>query len=298
MQMSFCLVISETGWMLASPSTTSVYGLLAGCQAINSLIGRIQRFYRKRTDFVPRLHTDVRGILDRDAEDQQFLLRLRKGGALQAHASDEIMQVQGLMNLRDKHLQCMIAYNHATGPDFDMAHLTDLLDYHTWVLSKALDVPFKKRPTIAALMEADLQMRTRWMLSWRQREFPTFSETIKHHRGQSAFLFSDMNRQAPDSGRQQSESSSQRTPGDQRRNRSRSERRQGRSKVHQGNVSADEWKGLERFNPRTKGHRCQFYNKRGGCRRGAACPDAHECDFPGCGMKHPRIEFHPMPERR
>eukprot|EP00972_Heterocapsa_arctica_P107800 15876702-Heterocapsa_arctica.AAC.1 len=73
-----------------------------------------------------------------------------------------------------------------------MASLTDLLDYHEWTLQKALEIRGGKRPTVEAVINADFEMRTRWMLSYVQEEYRTFNECVKYHRAQSAILFSDL----------------------------------------------------------------------------------------------------------
>ena len=158
----------------------------------NSLLGRLKRFYDKRTDFVPKLDTDVRSILETES-DTHFKLFVTKGGSFQAQPAKGYSPVHGLWKLRERHFQLMVAYNHAAFPDFDNASLTLLLEYHQWVMSKAVEGPYDPA-AVQALLKADFHMRTKWMLSWRQKEFPTFTEVIKHHRGHSAYLFTDIAR--------------------------------------------------------------------------------------------------------
>lgn len=236
-----------------------------------TLIGRLRRFYSKRTDYVPRLETDVRNILEKEA-DPKFKLFISKQGQVEAQSVDEYTSVQGLWTLKERHLQLMIAYNHAAAPEFKNAHLTTLLDYHQWMMSKAFDLQGASLP-VSYLVKADLNMRTRWMLSWKQKQFPTLTEVIEHHRGQSAYLFADM----PAAGDEKT---------------GKRKRAPAESGDAAGSASgAAPWTGLERTNKKGE-RRCPFYNKTTGCRKGKDCPDVHECDFPHCNRKHSRAEHH------
>ena len=185
---------------------------------------------------------------------------------------------------------------HAAFPDFDNASLTLLLEYHQWVMSKAVEGPYDPA-AVQALLKADFHMRTKWMLSWRQKEFPTFTEVIKHHRGHSAYLFTDIAR-PPRVLREtkRSRSRSRRVPDGKFKSRSpkagaAKEHRKDRSRSP-GRRAPDSWPGLVRATEQGK-RICPFFNKSGGCRRGSTCPDMHMCDYPACGAAHCRVQHHP-----
>jgi hypothetical protein len=64
----------------------------------NGLLGKIKRFYDKRTDFVPRIETDVRNILESEP-DKFFNVFLSKGGSLQAQATQGSSAIHGLWKI-------------------------------------------------------------------------------------------------------------------------------------------------------------------------------------------------------
>ena len=173
----------------------------------------------------------------------------------------------------------MIAYNQAASPDFEKVSLTALFEHHQWLMEKIMEGEWALH-TVYKYLKADFEMRTKWMLSWKRKERSTFAEVITHHRGQTAYLFSDIGgsrrvRRSCSGGRRSNDRSSQGAT-DQR-----------------GAAPVPEWKGLERSNKNGK-KRCTFYNKKTGCRLGRECPDLHECDFPGCGATHSRADRHPI----
>ena len=264
----------------------------------NGLMGKLKRMYEKRTDFVPRLEVDVKSILDKEV-DPLFKMFFSKQGGVQAQAESAYTPVQGLTKFRERHFQLMIAYNQVAAPEFENASLTVLLEYHQWLMEKIMDVKWSPE-IVHDFLKADLRMRTKWMLSWQRKEFTTFKEVITHHRGQSAYLFSD----AGDRKRPRSESQPRtqfrgrgqgaQAPRDEpARKAPRPAGAAGASHPPPA-FSKQDWPGLERKNKRTGQRRCPFYNKATGCRKSAdECPDLHECDYPGCGAKHCRAKHHP-----
>ena len=202
---------------------------------------------------------------------------MTKGGSFQAQPSAGYSPVHGLWKLRERHFQLMIAYNQASFPDLGNAGLTVLLEYHQWVMCKAIEGPYDPS-CVQSLLKADFHMQTKWMLSWRQKEFPTFSDVVKHHRGHSAYLFTDLYRavdvrkhdEKPRPSR--SRSRARRGSGKKRsKSRKRSRSRSRRKEDRQPNTPS--WPGLRQA---TKQGRkiCHFFNKSSGCKKGAACPDA------------------------
>ena len=249
----------------------------------------------------------MRNILEPEEGRKELQLFLKPGGRVTGKEAHGPSPVRGLWKLRERHFQLMIAYNHASYPEFDNADLTLLLEYHQWIMEKAIEGTYDSK-RVYALMLADFQMRTRWMLSWRSKEFNSFSEVVRHHRGHSAYLFSDL--PAGGEKRQRSRSRSRSRPrkvqGEKRqrsrsRSRSRPRKVQGNSAAATHNTppkadkgSGDTWQGLVRIN--NEGKRiCPFYNKTKGCLKGSRCADEHECDYPGCGRRHSRAAVHPKP---
>ena len=101
----------------------------------NALLGKLQRVYDQRTDFVPRLESDVKNILEKEV-DPLFKVFFSRRGAMHAQAESGYTPVQGLTKFRERHFQLMIAYNQAASPDFTKVSLTILFDYHQWLMEK------------------------------------------------------------------------------------------------------------------------------------------------------------------
>ena len=74
----------------------------------------------------------------------------------------------------------MIAYSQAALLEFMDADMIVLLEYHQWVIAKAIEGTYDAKK-VAALVQADYHMRIRWMLSWRTKEFKTLTEVMRHH---------------------------------------------------------------------------------------------------------------------
>ena len=258
--------------------------------ANDQLMGRLVRFYLKKTRYVPKL-SQTRALNDKTVESTTMTIKIDKHrrSTPQAQTEDEDIQIQGLWMMIRLHMILMIAYNQAASPDFDAASLTELLAYHVWVQQKAMEVDGQgNRPTIQSVVAADEEMRTLWMLSYENGEFKTLTEAIRHHKNHSAYLFSGLHRtgkgrpgprsspppkrqKGPDGkGKQQYTPIKQRPPQQtprQQQTFNLEERDQ------QGNVL------------------CRWFNK-GQCNRGSACTFAHACNYPGCHKKHPRSENH------
>ncbi|CAK0841615.1 unnamed protein product, partial [Prorocentrum cordatum] len=259
----------------------------------NGLMGKLKRMYEERADFLPRLEVGVKSILEKEV-DPLFKMFFSKQGGVQAQAESACAPVQGLTKFRGRHFQLMIAYNQAAAPEFENASLTVLLEYHQWLMEKIMDVKWSPE-IVRDFLEADFRMHTEWMLSWQRREFTTFKGVIAHHRGQSAYLFSD----AGDRGRPRGESQPRgrargrgqgaQTPRDEQP--LKASKPGGAAGASQPPAFTKEnWPGLERTNKKTGQPRRPFYNVATGCRKGAACPDSHECDYPGCGAKRCRAK--------
>ena len=105
-------------------------------QAASSLIGKLKRFLDKQTDFVPRLETDVRSILEKKA-NPLFEICLSQKGSVQTQPKDGYSPIQGLWKLRERHFLLMLAYNEAAYPEFASASLTVLFEYHQWIAAGA-----------------------------------------------------------------------------------------------------------------------------------------------------------------
>ena len=123
------------------------------------------------------------------------------------------------------------------------------------------------RPTVPAVIDADLKMRTKWMLSWVQSECDDFTKVVQHHRGQSAYLFSGIT-----SGTHVKGSNGANAPGNKRPAQN--------PPPAQSSKRQDTKGGNQNFalRTRTADNRtiCTFFN-RGHCRDGNKCRFAHIC---------------------
>ena len=109
----------------------------------------------------------------------------------------------------------MMGYTHAAGPDKQRVDLSEMLDNHTWVQENALETRHKRRPTIEPVREADYQMRTKWMVDYcaePKRSKRTFTDIVRHHREQSAYLFTDLQDEKPPPTREWPRRERTRTP--------------------------------------------------------------------------------------
>ena len=231
----------------------------------------------------------------------KVLLSVGDKGTVTSVFQDEQSHIRGIWEFRDRHLVTMIGYVQAGAPEFEQIGLTQALDYHEWVLKKAT-AP-RGSVSIAALVEADYRMRTAWMLSYVSGDHRLLKDAVTHHRGQSAYLFAEVNR-AQD--RTDTTGGGQPNPRNQQPKRAlpwpaespRKEARKeaGRPKGRGSAGAAAQLKsGTEGFlEHRTKAgtDRCKWYTK-GKCNKGSSCAFEHSCNFPGCGQRHPRVDHHP-----
>ena len=185
-----------------------------------------------------------------------------------------------------KHRTLMLAYAMAAAPEWALTDLPLLLEYHEYVISKALETDRVKRPQLRSIIQADHETRGRWMLYLRQNSDKSLSDAVMYHRSQSAFLWTGIHNAsvamnvAGRSSRPRSKS--------RRRSRTRRQKREQRSKRDKGDAF--------RLETRTqKGETiCTFFNK-GKCVKGAQCPMAHVCNYPGCfSSTHARVQQHPV----
>ena len=264
------------------------------------LLGRLVRFYRKKTRYCPRLQ-EVRSLLEKGTTGRILLsFEQHKGMVGQAQEESDV-SVGGAYNFVKRHQMAMIAYSQAAAPDFDMADLTVLLEYHAWVQEKAFDNSGQERPQLTSIVEADFAMRTKWMLSYCNGEFTNLTKAIQHHRGHSAYLFTGLR---TGKGGGKGDPKPPNTPRNDRRpppvphtppplKRPRGNHNQpppagpGRQ-----NGSDKSTFALEKVDPSTKKPLCAFYNK-GSCAKGDKCGYIHKCNYPGCFKKHARCEEHP-----
>ena len=249
----------------------------------NTLPGQLKRMWEKRTDFVPRLESDDRDILEKEVDPLFKVFFSKRGQMVAKHGETGYTPIQGITKFREKHFQLMMAYNHAASPDFHKVSLTALFEYHQWLMEK-LQEGLWTPEYVYEYMQADYNMRTKWNLSWQQQEFGTFGEVITHHRGQSAYIFADIcgsKRPLDEDEGDKEEREGQDRPSKAKRS------------GEWDHIPANQWKGLERKNPRNGMVRCAYYNKLGGCRKGNSCRNLSECDFPGFGKKHVRVDNHP-----
>ena len=201
---------------------------------------------------------------------------------------DEVV-IKGLIQFCRRHIMLMVGYAHAAGPDWEKVSLTILLEYHEWVMEKAYEGP-RTREKLRRLIDADLQMRTKWTLAYSREEFTSLTAAIQHHRSESAYLFQDINRAAEvgrgeEEGGERSRQSSGKRDNGQKRTRSPA-RSRSRDKRQ---AAADKPFALQTHSQGTE--ICVFYNKAAGS-RDANCKRAHVCNYPGCTKRKPRFEHH------
>ena len=112
---------------------------------------------------MPRV-TEARNILEKHDQGGNILLRITKEvGAVKGVTTDadDDVQVVGLWQFKHRHEFICIGYAHAAEPEWNNCELTDMLAYHEWVMEKALETDKgKRRPPVAAVIEADFRMRT------------------------------------------------------------------------------------------------------------------------------------------
>ena len=81
----------------------------------------------------------------------------------------EEQQGASIWEFLHKHRTLMLAYAMAAAPEWASADLSLLLEYHDYVVSKALETDREKRPQLRSIIQADHETRGRWMLYLRVR---------------------------------------------------------------------------------------------------------------------------------
>ena len=213
-------------------------------------------------------------LVEREAKADTIVLKLKPAGTLRQE------------KLTEEHRTLMLAYAMAAAPEWASADISLFLEYHEYVISKALETDRGKRPQLRSIIQADHETRGRWMLYLRQKSDKSLSDAVMYHRSQSAFLRTGIHN-APVAMNVAGRSSRPRSKS-RRRSRTRSQKREQRSKRDKGDAF--------RLETRTqKGETiCTFFNK-GKCVKGAQSPMAHVCNYPGCfSSTHARVQQHPV----
>ena len=159
-----------------------------------------------------------------------------------------------------KHRVLMNTLALAVAPEWADADFSVYLDFHEWMVLKFQE----KRgqlPPLAAVVDADFQMRTKWIGMMRNDQ-KTMTEAIKACRTEWVSFFSDLHESPDDmSGQEPSH-------------------KRGRRDLPRIDVD-----------PNTGRDICGHFNK-GKCTYGDRCKFAHTCNVKGCGFKHVASENH------
>lgn len=249
----------------------------------SALLAKIEAVYRKFLKETPRIQ-EARSILDKGALTSQVTFSWKPGAnnVMGTTAEEDGPEVTSIWAFRTKHQILMIAYVHADAPDFAVADLTTVLDYHEWLMTKLHADP---RPKLGAIIDADFRMRTEWMLSLTNREFSTITAAIKHHRSESIHLFSSLPNARSDGGTNE-QGKRLRTGQQPQQVQAPRQTQPPRQSGNQNNQAKDGGKGGK---DKGANKTCDFYNKQGGCRTGAACLFKHTCNYPNCRDPRPRF---------
>ena len=244
----------------------------------NSTLGAVKRQLETRAAATMEVHK-VKCLVEREAKADTIVFKLKRAaGTLRQEKLTEEQQMASIWEFLYKHRTLMLAYAMAAAPEWASADLSLLLEYHEYVISKALETDWGKGLSCEA--------SGRWMLYLRQNSDKSFSDAVMYHRSQSAFLWTGIHNAsvamnvAGRSSRPRSKS--------RRRSRTRSQKREQWSKRDKGDAF--------RLETRTqKGETtCTFFNK-GKCVKGAQCPMAHVCNYSGCfSSTHARVQQHPV----
>eukprot|EP00973_Karenia_brevis_P053573 7444364-Karenia_brevis.AAC.2 len=157
-------------------------------------------------------------------------------------------------------------------PTWADAEWSVLLEYHEWVVLKLFEKKKGVLPTVSVIMEADHQMRTKWV-EMQRNDKATLTEAVRRCRAEHADLFTDLHsvRVANSSGKPERRPG---TPMDQ------PARKRGR-------------KDLERIEKKDGISICTFYNA-GKCTYGQRCKFLHVCNVRGCGQSHAACDVHDL----
>lgn len=167
-----------------------------------------------------------------------------------------------------KHRVLMNTLALAVAPDWHEADWSILLDYHEWMVLKLFEERKGQLPPLAAVVDADHKMRTKWIEAMRNDRV-TMTDAIKLCRTEYVSLFADLHDHAAVPAKRAGGESS--TSSSQKRERRELPR-----------VEVD---------PKTNKKICTFYNN-GKCTFGQRCKFAHVCNVRGCGVVHMASENH------
>ena len=73
----------------------------------------------------------------------------------------------------------MLAYAMAVAPDWGRADLGVLIEFHEFVMSKALESVQGRRPQVSVVIQADYETRTRWQLYLSLHPTKNLTDAIK-----------------------------------------------------------------------------------------------------------------------
>ena len=168
-----------------------------------------------------------------------------------------------------KHRVLMNTLALAVAPDWADADWSVLLDYHEWLVIKLYEERNGHLPPLSAVVDADFQMRTKWIEAVRNDK-KVLTEAIKVCRTEWVSLFSDLH---DHHGGNQANIKGEKSFGDQSPKRTRRE--------------------LPRIDvdPNTGKDICTFFNM-GKCTYGQRCKSAHVCNVRGCNETHAAFEYH------
>ena len=252
----------------------------------NSTLWAVKRQLETRAAATMEVHK-VKCLVEREANADIIVLKLEPAaGTLRQEKLTEEQQVASIWELLYNHRTLMLAYAMAAAPEWASADLSLLLEHHEYVISKALETDRGKRSLLRSIIQANHETRGTWMLYLRQNSDKSLSDAVMYHRSQSAFLWTGVHNASVAmnvAGR-----SSRPRFKSRRRSRTRSQKREQRSKRDKGDAF--------RLETRTqKGETiCTFFNK-GKCVKGAQCPMAHVCNYPGCfSSTNARVQQHPI----
>ena len=245
----------------------------------SALIAKIEATYRKKLQETPRIQ-EARSLLDKGAPSTKVTFSFKESGqgVMGTTVAGDGGAVVTVWAFRCKHLTIMIAYVEGDTPNFHIAEMTTMLDYHEWIMEKLHKEP---RPKLGAIIEADFKMRTEWMLSYTNGEFDTITAAAKHHRSESIHLFANLpHADGPDGNGKRPRGPGLATSGAPPPRTPNANFGKGGKNAGKGNGTANSTKP------------CQFYNAPGGCRQGDSCAWLHKCNMKGCADPRPRQTHH------
>ena len=105
----------------------------------NSTLGAVKRQLETRAAAIMEVHK-VKCLVEREAKTDTIVLKLKPAaGTLRQEKLTEEQQVASIWEFLYKHCTLMLAYAMAAAPEWASADLSLLLEYHEFVISKALE---------------------------------------------------------------------------------------------------------------------------------------------------------------